>query len=272
MTLGVSSFAFGWAMAADPISRHSSMTELDLLAYARRHGLGLVQLGDHVPLHDYTGSRLDALGAAARAQDAIELEIGARGLTESHLHRYLALATRLGCRLLRFVIDRTDYEPSADDITALLRNALPLIETTGIILGIENHDRFPARTLRLIIEAAGSAHVGACLDTANSLGAGEGIEHVIDQLGPHTVNLHLKDIAITRVPYAMGFVVEGRPAGQGDLDIRWVCERIAAYGRCRTTVLETWTPPEATLEATLTKERDWTNQGLEFLKPLFARP
>jgi sugar phosphate isomerase/epimerase len=268
MQLGVSSYAFGWAVGVAGHPPPSSFGEHDLLAFARAQGLRLVQFGDHVPLHTFDAARLARLDAAARA-GGIAIETGARGLTEAHLRDHVAVAQRLGAPLLRFVIDGPGHEPGIDEVVALLRAALPLLAGAGLVLGLENHDRFPARTLRTLVERVGSARVGICLDTANSLGAGEGLEHVLDELAPHTVNLHVKDFAITRVPYAMGFTVEGRPAGHGRLEVPALLGRLGAHGRCRSAVLETWTPPEPTLAQTLAKERRWAEQSLAYLKPLF---
>ena len=62
--------------------------------------------------------------------------------------------------------------PAPARVTALLKEAAPLFDE--LTLGIENHDRFSAGTLRGMIEAVGCDRIGVCLDTANSLGAGEG--------------------------------------------------------------------------------------------------
>lgn len=271
MLLGVSSYAFGWAVGVAGLMPSKPMTEADLILFARGQGLRLVQFGDHIPLHTFDEARLARLRDLARQNGAVvEMEIGARGLRESHLARYIALAKALDARLVRFVIDEGSYEPAETDVTALLKASIPLLQEAGVTLGIENHDRFSARTLRRMIETVGSPRVGICLDTANSLGAGEGLEHVLEQLGPVTVNLHLKDYSITRVPHAMGFVIEGRPAGEGRLDVPALRDAIARHGRCRTAVLETWTPPEPLLAATIAKERRWTEAGLAYLKPLFG--
>jgi sugar phosphate isomerase/epimerase len=120
-----------------------------------------------------------------------------------------------------------------------------------------------------MIEQAGSERIGICLDTANSLGAGEGLETVLDQLGPLTVNLHVKDFAITRVPSAMGFLVEGRPAGEGLLDLPALLKTLRRHGRCRSAVLETWTPRPTEIRAAIRLERRWTLRGLANLRPLF---
>ena len=89
---------------------------------------------------------------------------------------------------------------------------------------------------------------------ANSLGAGEGIDAVVASLAPFTVNLHIKDFRIERVPSMMGFTVTGRPAGSGFLDVPVLLSKLAPFGRCRTAMLELWTPPESRLEETLAKE------------------
>ena len=269
MRLGISSYAFGWAVGVPGYPPPSPFSEHDLLAFAKRFELHVVQFGDHVPLHTFTASRLAALKTAATAAH-ITLEIGARGLTTEHLNRYVMLARELNSPLVRFVIDAPDYEPAVDDVVAIVRDTLPLLTAADVTLGIENHDRFPARTLRAMIEKIGSAHVGICLDTANSLGAGEGLGHVLDQLAPHTVNLHIKDFAITRVPYAMGFTITGRPAGQGVLDVVALRDAVAAHGRCRSAILETWTPPEPSVVATIEKERRWAEESVAYLRSRFV--
>ena len=93
---------------------------------------------------------------------------------------------------------------------------------------------------------------------------------MLDELARHTVNLHVKDFAVTREPYAMGFTVTGRPAGKGMLDVALVRDAVAKHGRCRTAILETWTPPEIIIEATIARERQWAEESVAYLKTLFT--
>jgi len=209
--------------------------------------------------------RCAALRQAAQAA-GLEIELGARGLTEHHLHTYLQLCRELGAPLLRFVADHDDYEPSAADLTALLRNATSELSSAGVTLGLENHDRWPAVVLRQIIDAVAHPAVGVCLDTANSLGAGEGLEHVAALLAPVTVNLHVKDVAITRVPSQMGFIVEGRPLGDGQLPLRRTIDLVRAMGRCQSIVLEAWTPPLPEMAETVRREAAWAEESVLTLK------
>lgn len=265
MKAGVSSYAFGWAVNA------GRFTPEALIDFAVEHQVSVVQFGDHVPLHQIDHATLDAI--AEKAQSAgVEIETGARGLTPAHLEEYLAVSTRLRSRLLRFVVDNGEYRPDVDTILQIIRDALPALETAGVTLGIENHDRFPCATLRQLVDEVASAHVGICLDTANSLGAGEGIHEVLEMLAPVCVNLHLKDYRIERLPHLMGFTVTGRPLGEGNLPLREVLDTVARFDRCQTVIVETWPPPESEISATLTKELDWAVRSVKVLRALLDEP
>ena len=263
MRPGVGSFAFGWAVE----HARPGFDEHALLEFAQRHDACVVQLGDNLPVHTWPAERLDCFVDAARRL-GVSIELGARGLTDEHLERYLELCGRCGTRLLRFVADAHPYEPAPDDLIALLRNGGRALAAADVMLALENHDRFPAATLRQIIESAAIPHAGICLDTANSLGAGEGLTHVTERLASLTVNLHVKDVRISRLPHMMGFVVEGRPLGAGQLDIPQVIECVRQHGRCGSVILEAWTPPAPTMEQTVRRERADAELSIERLKAL----
>ena len=261
MGVGISSFAFGWGVRLG----RPLVDELAVVEFARRHGLGVVQLGDNLPMHLRTAAQRAALKSAAGAA-GLRLELGARGLTEPQLQTYLALGEELSSPFLRFVVDDVGYEPDIADLTALLRNALPALAKAGVTLGLENHDRFRAAELRRLIDDVGSPRVGVCLDTANSFGAGEGLEHVAEWLAPVTVNLHVKDVTIRRLPYLMGFTIAGCTLGEGQLPIRPLLERMRAAGYCGSVILEAWWPPGADDSITVAGEFASAEAGILTLK------
>jgi sugar phosphate isomerase/epimerase len=150
----------------------------------------------------------------------------------------------------------------------MIQAIIPEFERAGVCLAIENHDRFKAKTLAGIVERVGSQYVGICLDTVNSFGALEGPEVVLEALGPMVVNLHVKDFAIFRASHLMGFTVEGRPAGQGRLNVPWLLEVLSGLGLDPNAILELWTPPEETLSATIEKEDAWAVASVEYLRSL----
>jgi sugar phosphate isomerase/epimerase len=150
----------------------------------------------------------------------------------------------------------------------MLREVLPEFERAGVVLAIENHDRYRAAELRRIVDACGSAAIGVCLDTANSLGCGECVEQVLDAVADVTVNLHIKDFTARRLPHGKGFVIEGTPAGRGLVDIPRVLDRLRAAGRDVNAIIELWTPPEGTVEASIEKEDAWAEESVRHMRTL----
>jgi sugar phosphate isomerase/epimerase len=270
MQLGISTYTYGWSLGVPGNLPSHPMTELDLLAKAREFGLKLVQFGDNLPLHTFPPERLQSLKHWA-AEWGIVLELGARKLTAEHLTQYIQLARHFNTRLLRFVIDAQEYEPCLDEIVAVITAHLPLLEQGKLTLGLENHDRLKAGEFADIIERVGSKWVGICLDSVNSMGAGEGLTEIVDILAPYTVNLHIKDFGIQRLPHLMGFQIDGRLAGKGMLNVPWLLEKIQPYGRCQTAILEQWVVPESRLGDTIRKEEAWAAESIHYLKPFFKQ-
>lgn len=256
---GISSYAFGWAVNAGVFSPE------DLLDVAVAENLPVIQFGDHLPLHRLNPAALEALDDRAKRL-GVEIETGARGLTREHLQTYIGISERLGARLLRFVIDGIGYEPALEEVTDIIRDALPALRQAGVTLGIENHDRFPCSALRELVDTVADEQVGICLDTANSFGAGEGVREALEQLAPVCVNLHIKDFVIARVPYLMGFTITGRRLGDGMLPLVQVLKAVASYPRCRSAIVETWPPPETEMTHTLEKEREWAVHSVRVLR------
>ena len=136
----------------------------------------------------------------------------------------------------------------------------------GVRLAIENHDRFKSATLLAILERLDSAWAGICLDTANSFGCSEGPEAALETLGPRVFNLHLKDYVVRRMDHLKGFLIEGRPAGQGDLDIPHILQRLGELGRDPYAILELWPAPEASMTESIAKEEAWAAQSVRYLR------
>lgn len=263
MKLGIGSYTFGWKVAA-------GMTPFELLEEAGAFGVSVVQIADNLPLDALSPAELRRLGRTAHAR-GITLETGTRGIDRDHLLRYVEIAASLSSSLLRVVVDTKRAHPEPPDIVARLRKIVPELEAAGVTLAIENHDRLPAVVLRRIMEEVGSPRVGICLDTANSIGANEGVAHVLAMLAPWIANVHVKDVTIRRLPHLMGFLVEGAPAGKGDLDIPDLLERVRReVPRDVNAILELWTPPEEDETKTLAKERRWARASVKYLRPLIS--
>jgi sugar phosphate isomerase/epimerase len=269
MRLGISSWTYTWAIGVPGEPPQQPMKAVDLLNKAAALDVHVVQVADNLPLHELSSKELERFEKHALELD-IQVEVGTRGIAHQHLRTYLQLAQRLHSPILRVVVDTADHHPEEDEVVSILKEIVPEFERAGVRLAIENHDRFKARILADIVERIGSPSVGICLDTVNSFGALEGPDVVLAALGPLVVNLHVKDFDIFRANHSMGFIVEGRPAGQGRLNVPWLLQELRGYGLDPNAILELWTPPEQRLAETIAKEDAWAHASVKYLRSLIA--
>jgi len=265
MNLGISSYTYTWAIGVPEQIPVEPLSYKGLIDKARQLEVGVVQVADNLPLDAMEEKDLLAYNKLA-VDHEIQLEAGARGMTEANLERYIRIAELIKSPILRFVIDGSDYAPAIPTILAIIKNALPVFKEHNIVLALENYERLKASDFASIVEKIGSDYVGICLDSVNSLGAGEGLETVVKLLGPLTVNLHVKEFQIARLDHKMGFLIEGLPAGEGMLNVPWLLEHVGK--RCQSAILEQWTPPEKKLKDTIIKEDEWAKKSISYLKKL----
>lgn len=269
MKLGIGTYAYAWAIGT--VTGQKPAEPMDADKFLRRCaglGVGLVQIADNLALHLLAEEELE--GIERKADElGLEVEVGTRGIGSDLLGNYLEICRRFGSPVLRTVIDTADFQPSVEEVVEILRGVKGTFEDAGVTLALENHDRFSVRTFAEILERVDSSHLGICLDTANSFGALEGPEVVVEALGPHVVNLHIKDFAVRRIDHSLGFVVEGTAAGQGQLDVPWLLERLGELAtREFNAILELWPPPEEDVEATVRKEGEWVVASVDYLRSL----
>jgi sugar phosphate isomerase/epimerase len=265
MRLGLSSYTYTWAVGVPGNLPEKPLSAYDLVDKAFSAGLSLVQIADNLPLENFSDIELQMLLSYASDKN-VSIEMGGRGLSPEHTFKCLKAAERLNSPVLRMVIDSPGFEPDIPTINGIINDLLPEFESRKISLAIENHDRFKAREFEEIIQSAGSEYVGICLDSINSMGAGEGFEEVSGILVPYTINLHIKDFTIRRLSHKMGMVVEGAPAGKGMLNIKELIDKLIILKRCESAILELWTPPETVIVDTLKKEEQWAQESIDYLK------
>jgi sugar phosphate isomerase/epimerase len=271
MRLGISSWTYPWAIEVSgfPLPARP-MRIADLLDRAAVLKVGVVQVADNLPLHELDPSEIrDARDQAVSL--GLGIEIGTRGVEPAHLLRYLSLAVTFDATLLRTLTHSVKQQPSLDQAEKWIREVLPGFEAQGVTLGLENYEKHSCRDLADLVRRLGSSHVGICLDTVNSLGALETPEVVVETLAPLTVNLHIKDFVIERVPQMMGFVVSGAPAGAGKLAIPWLLEQMPADNDV-SAILEQWPPLRESAEATVAMEQEWAERGVQYLRSCACVP
>jgi sugar phosphate isomerase/epimerase len=269
MQLGISTYSFPWSVGIKNFIPPHPFSANDLLLYAADRNIGFVQFGDNYPLHLLTDHELIDLKHKAD-ELKIKLQPGARKLTVENILTYISIAKAIDADFIRIIIDDEDYQPTEDKVVEIIKDLLPYLQKANLVLAIENHDRFPAQTLKDIVEKTDDQWIGICLDTANSFGAGEGLKEVVSILARYTINLHIKDFSIHRLDHKMGFRVNGCIAGSGMLNIPLLVNEVRNYGRCATATLEVWSDPEQTIDETILKEQSWVQKSIEYLKTVLS--
>ena len=104
MKLGIASWSVPWSIGVQgyPRPEHAARHH-GLLEKAVEANAAVLQIADNLPLHELPKSELDQLRDAAAAL-GLALEAGTRGLDPEHLARYIAIAGRIGARVLRTVL------------------------------------------------------------------------------------------------------------------------------------------------------------------------
>jgi sugar phosphate isomerase/epimerase len=260
--LGLSSYALPWSVGVpgyDPgAQRIDAAALIDLAAH---WGLGVVQIADNLPLAKLDGEERRRLAQHAKGA-RVQVEIGVRGLDPETIHMGLALCADFHSPLLRTIADGPTLQGTEERVTPLL----PALEQAGVTLAVENHGVHRAREIRDWLKNIAHPLVGACIDTVNSLQLGESVEEVVAVLAPYTVNVHLKDFVVSRVPHKLGLTVSGAKPGTGLVNVDHLLSTLSSYGYTGSIILEQWPPLGASMADTTVTERAWLCEGIETLR------
>jgi sugar phosphate isomerase/epimerase len=274
MKLGVNTYTYMWSIGfkgpnpAFPDSEarpEKPLTALGLLEKARAFGLHLVQTGPNLPVDKLPEAEFEAFIQQARAWN-IELELGTRGLDYDHLVKQVAIAKRMGAKLIRTLPEiEGKYATDARLIPPVVRQIVPVLEREGVRLAIEN-GKTPAVNLRAALDEIHSPCVGLVLDMVNSLAIPEGWRYVTQLLARHTMCVHYKDFTIKRAWHMMGFICEGMPAGKGLVETEWLLNELKASPYDFNVIIELWPPEQEKLQDTIDLEQAWAIESVPYLR------
>lgn len=267
MKLGIGTYTYMWSIGFPGAEPERPMRAMGLLRKARELGVRVVQYGPNLPLDGLPPAELEEVLAACREWD-LELEIGTRGVETAGLLRLLEFTQRCGARLLRTVPEREGGRvPGCGELVELLGSVEPDFRRSGVRLAMEN-SLMPASEMDAALREVNSEFIGVTLDTVNSLAIPEGTDQVARTLAKWTACLHVKDFAVRREWHMMGFRVEGRPAGEGQLNVPRLLALLRSAGAKCNAILELWPPEQPALRDTIALEQRWAEQSVAYLRTL----
>lgn len=198
---------------------------LDVLDHVRDLGVGALQ----IMVNGWTTEFAEQVRATCESY-RIQLE-GSISLpkNENDVVRFeneLRIAKLAGATIFRSATGGRRYELFSsleefkhwkDGAFKSMQHAEPVARRLRVKIGIENHKDFHAAELAEMLTRLSSPHIGACVDTGNSIALLEDPMQVVETLAPFAVTTHIKDMAVQETP--TGFLLSEVPLGEGILDL-----------------------------------------------------
>jgi sugar phosphate isomerase/epimerase len=264
--IGISSWTFPWAIGVNKGPRPEKlMSVFDLLVKTKQLQVPVLQIADNLPLEQLTESELNELAKQAEEWD-ISIEIGTKGIDVDHLMRFLDIAKKLKSPILRTLPALFGKTAVFDEVKSNLAQVLPAFEKAGIIIVLENTEAFSAAEYITLMEEVNHPNLRLCVDLANALGKMEGPYYVFEQMMPYCANYHFKDIEIIRSPTLMGFSVNGKPSGLGQIPVKWVLNKLKSNNMFPSVIIELWPPLQEDIDKTIELENNWATESVTNLK------
>lgn len=263
--IGVGSWTFPWAIGT--VLDHAPKQVLDPFGVVQRAvnlGVHVVHFLDNLPLDACDDGTIVRIGEFA-AQHGVEVEIGTRGTTPEHLLRYLEIAQKMGAPLVRTMGGWHGAPASLQQINDNLTQVLPAFGDSGVRIALENYEAYRTSDLAELVAGIGHPSLGICLDLTNSFGALESADEILGNLVPFTISVHVKEFAVERLEYLMGFAFRGKPTGRGILPLQKMFAALAGASRQANVIVEQWVPFRETLSKTMEMELQWAGESVEYL-------
>jgi 3-oxoisoapionate decarboxylase len=266
--IGVGSWTFPWATGTVLDHRPEQALDPDgVVQRAKELGLHVVHFLDNLPLDGCDEATIERAAALAKEHD-IEVEIGTRGTKPEHLLRYLDIAKKMGARLLRTMGGWHGAPASLEEIANNLSKVLPSYGDAGVKIALENYEAYRTSELAALVNRIDNPFLGVCLDLTNSFGALESADEILGNLVPFTISVHVKEFAVERMEFLMGFAFRGKPAGQGLLPLGKMFDALITASRQANVIVEQWPPFQENLAKTMELEINWARQSVEYLAGL----
>ena len=221
--------------------RSQGWSPFEHLDYCAKHGAKVVHFSEIRFLGGLEKPHLEKVRDHARGL-GIELEIGMlsicptaarfdpkQGTAEEQLAKMIDSARIAGAPLVRAVLGDWRDRASAVPLEQHIENTVKTLRAVrsraldaGKKIAIENHGGdLQGRELKMLIEAAGTDFVGACIDSGNPTWAIEDPHVTLEHLAPYVLTSHVRDSMVWRTPE--GAAMQWTRLGEGNVGIaEWI--------------------------------------------------
>lgn len=223
--LAIASYSHRWRGKYSSFKLPPFAHALDVMDYIRGLGFGSLQIGIEgwtLDLAKQVRQTCESYDMAIEGSVKLPANAGDVGRFERELRTAreagaTVFRTALGGRRYEVFARRADFEAWKAAALKSITLAEPVARRLQVQIGIENHKDWELQELVASLKAVASEHIGACVDTGNSLALLEDPLAVVEALAPYAVTVHLKDLAVRDDDD--GFQMREVPLGQGSLDL-----------------------------------------------------
>jgi sugar phosphate isomerase/epimerase len=147
------------------------------------------------------------------------------------LIKHIPRASHVGASIMRIVAASMlyvdgDHKEMVKNSVEMLKKAVAVAESHNVTLAIENHIDFTSEEILQILDGVGSPNLKANFDTGNALRMFEDPLVAAENLAPHCVATHTKDVAFRKGGNPMERFTSwpSVPAGKGDVDLLGIAQ------------------------------------------------
>lgn len=224
MKIGVDTYSFQVALAAGSYDVFAALDRLEGL------GCSGLQININGRNGRFLGADPSNSGHLRKVRAALErkgffLEIGGSGTGSHKLRWQLQLCAELGADTLRTVVAfKESLEHTMEQSRRDLESCLPLADSLGVAIALENHEDITAGELCRLLAEIDHPMLGACFDSGNDLSVYEDPVDSARLLASRAISTHIKDQKLIRVGGQIFSV--GVRLGDGDVDLPSVLDVI----------------------------------------------
>jgi sugar phosphate isomerase/epimerase len=225
--LGLVQYSYALRLSAERAAGKTGLADpLAFLEHCHELGAGGVQFGVGKRDSEYLAALrkkvethgMDLEGTIRLPKDAADCD---RFTTEARCAREAGIkvlrSVLLGGRRYEQFRRAEDFRRARAQAEQSVKLAEPIIAKNDLLLAIENHKDYRAGELMDLFQRLGSRHIGACVDTGNSIALLEEPLEVVRTLAPRAFTVHIKDMAVAE--YDEGFLLAEVPLGDGFFDL-----------------------------------------------------
>jgi sugar phosphate isomerase/epimerase len=212
-----------------------SRAAIDYLEYAHARGAGGIQcmlnLSDpeswkklRARAEEY-GMYLEATCMLPKTDDTSQFEAVINAAREAGA--YCLRSVCLSGRRYENFSTMEQWQAFVTDSKARLARAVRVVDRMKFPLGIENHKDWTIEEMVPLLRSYSSEFLGCCIDWGNNVSLLDDPYELAEQLGPFTINSHIKDMAVEE--YGEGFLLAEVALGRGYFDLKRIRDTIFKY-------------------------------------------